>query len=151
MGNKEIETKVKVKEVNNEKAEKIYWDELAVANADVSKLAINVVKQIKALVEANKKAIDDDEVLLEKIKGFTNLVEEIKKDIFSFANLHTDKATKKFRVGEVSEDPKEIELFLSIAMGYSGLTDRIANVLNNALITLSGEIVEKAKGAKNGE
>ena len=151
--------KYKVKDKNKKKV--LYWDDITKLNIDAKEIVKSTGVQLQQLVEKYKDVIDTNKDLGDQILGTAAIIKYVSGEIKKLEETHTDKETKELYKGKVKEDTKEIDLYITILMGYENLIAKLSNELDNILVTFSGELAEKAKkqskvkpmakGAKNGK
>jgi len=141
------ELKVNVKEIKNNKEVEIpTWDELVILHRQTTKMLLDMVNNLRVVIDKSSDIIDNDDELKRKVSGAIKVIEELKKEQMEIAMLHTDPKTKKLKMGKINiKDTKENDLYLYLVMAYHGFVDKLTNALNNIVITLTGEIAEKAE------
>ena len=140
---KQQQKKYKVKDKNKKKV--LYWDDIVTLNKEAKEVVVSTGKQLQQLVAKYKDVINAHKDLGDQVLGSATIIKYVSEEIKKLENTHRDENTKEFYTGKVQEDSKEIDLYITVLMGYENLIAKLSNELDNILVTFSGELAEKAK------
>lgn len=140
---KKRQQKYAIKDKNKKK--ELYWDDVIVLNKDAKEVVSTTGTQLKQLLEKYGDTIDSNKELGDQLLGAAKIIKYVSDEIKNLEATHTDKETKDFYKGKVKEDSKEIDLYITVLMGYENFISKLSNVLDNILVTFSGELAEKVK------
>lgn len=139
---KRNDKKYNVKDISSKKAI-CYWEDVIKINNDAKKLVTNVGNQIKTLIEKYKDVVDTDENIAKQVIGASKIIKAISDDLVELEKTHKDKNGNFFK-GKIDENEKEIELYITLVLGYDNFITKISNIMDNMLITFSGELAESS-------